>query len=163
MFKKLVFIATAVALFGCTQLKTFTSTSTTAVETWWNSPATQQGLQIGEQAAQTALVSGAETAALDYASGGQIHWTEVGKAAGSGALRQIEMTPTASQPVVVAAKVADAMLQASHNPAQAQSAKTAVIAGLTAAKASGANASGALEGIAQALDAQPSTDPAPGK
>jgi hypothetical protein len=155
MRKKLLISSVLIlSLAGCAQLKSFNSKAASAVETWWNSPATQQGLKIGLQAAGAALVSGAESAALDYFDDGQVHWTDVGKSAASGAIRSIELTATASQPAQAAAKVAQAVVDSSHDPAQAQATKTAVIAGLTAAQATGADPSGALEGVAQALDAQ---------
>ncbi|XHR29601.1 MAG: hypothetical protein ACFUZC_03395 [Chthoniobacteraceae bacterium] len=163
MFTKFLTLALVIPLTGCAQIEALNSKALTAVETWWNSEATQQGLKIGLKAAGAALVSAAESATVDYLTDGTVHWTDVGKTAGSSALRQIELTDTANQTVVAAATVADAVLQASSNTTQADSVKTAVIASLTAAQASGADASGALEGVAQALDAQPTTTSTSGK
>jgi len=163
MFAKYISTALVALLAGCAQIESLHFKAAAAVEEWWKSEATQAGLRIGLKAAGAALAAGAETAAADYLAGGAVHWTDVGKAAGASALRQIELTATANQTVAAAAAVANAVLQASHNPAQAQTVKTAVIASLAAAHSSGADASGALEGVARALDSLPATAASSGK
>ena len=154
-------LPTILGLTSCATVTAANKKAAAAVVSWWNNPSTQKGVQVGLQAAGAAFASGITTAGIDYMTTGSVQWTDVGKAAGSSALRQIELTETANKPVAAAAQVADAVLQCSHDPAQAQATKTAVIAALTSAQASGANASGALEGVAQKLDAQKTTTSTP--
>lgn len=150
--KYLVGFAIIPALCGCAQLKAFNTKAASAVQAWWNNPSTQKGLQIGLQAATSALVSGAETAGLSYISDGTVHWTAVGKAAAATAARSIELTSTASDTTKAAVTVANAVAQATGDAKAAETVKTAVISGLTSAAATGADASGALEGVARAIE-----------
>ncbi|GEM_PF-6729766 len=151
-------IAALIASFGaCANIKSAATKAATAVETWWKSEATQKGLQIGLKAAESALVAAAETAGPDYLDDGNVHWTAVAKAAAANAARSIELTSTASDTTKAAVTVANAVAQATGDSAAAETVKTAVISGLTAASNSGADASGALEGIAQAIEGKTAT------
>jgi len=149
-------LATAIAfsgLSGCASFKAFVSAENAKVAAWWAKPATQAGVTIALAATEKALFSFGLNVATQEISGEKIDWTAAGLSAGSAAVRQLELTASASSTTAIAKNV----LTVVEDPTQAKAIAKVVIASVNEATSNGADASGALEGVAQGLDTAAAT------
>lgn len=141
---KTILILAFSCLTGCASLQPAES----AAKRWWDSPATQAGVATGERIALQTLESVALNAAGQEITGGKLDLSALETVAVTSGLRQLETTPGASD---VAAIVATAA--AIKNPTTAKAIGATALNAVETAVSKNQDPSGALEGVARALEA----------
>ena len=149
-------LATAIAfsgLSGCASFQALVKTQNAKIAAWWASPTTQAGVKIAAQSIESGLLNLGLNIAGQEINGGKINWTQAGLSAGAAVVRQLELTPNATD----AAAITQNVLTVVEDPTQAKAIASQVITAVNKATNNGADPSGALEGAAQGLDTAAAT------
>jgi len=134
----------SLSLIGCAQFQS----AGAKVQSWWNNPKTQAGVQIAEQAVVSSALHFGIDVAQQEINGGKVDLKGDGVDSGLFALRTLEMTPQASN----AAAIVSTVVQAIKDPTTASAVAASVVNAVSAATKQGADPSGALEGAVRGIE-----------